>query len=96
VRIGVLRWPASYVRVNFGNWGREGQESEINKVIVLNLRRKCITIVCQIHTCGPCENQRRCVGVKVYGSWHPMTKRTGDIGVAEIRKGRKTRGVPQP
>ena len=35
------------------------------------------------------------LGVKVYGSRHPMSKITGDIGVAKIRKGRKTSGVHQ-
>jgi len=34
--------------------------------------------------------------VTVYGSRHPMSKRTGDIWVGNIRKGRKTRGVHQP
>jgi len=29
------------------------------------------------------------VGVKVYGSRHPVLKRTGDIAVAKIRKRRK-------
>ena len=47
-------------------------------------------------TCGPCESERRSVGVKVYGSRHPMSKRTGDSGVAKIRKGRKTSRVRQP
>jgi len=36
------------------------------------------------------------LGVKVYGSRHPVSKRTGDIGVAKIRKGRKTSGMQQP
>jgi len=35
------------------------------------------------------------LGVKVYGGWHFMSKRTGDIGVAKIRKGRETSGVHQ-
>jgi len=34
--------------------------------------------------------------VKVCGSRHPMSKRTGDIEVAKIRKGRKTGRVRQP
>jgi len=89
-RIRVLQRPASYVRVNLGHWRREGQESEINKVIMLTVRRKCIIILCQIDTCGPCEDQTRRVVVIVYGSRHPMPKRTGDIGVAMIRKRRKT------
>ena len=36
------------------------------------------------------------LGVKVYCSRHPMSKRTGDTGVAKIRQGRKTRGIQQP
>jgi len=36
------------------------------------------------------------LGVKVYGSRHPMANRTGDIGVAKIRNGRKSSGVHQP
>ena len=36
------------------------------------------------------------LGVKVYGSRHPMSKRTWDIGVARIRKERQTSGVHQP
>jgi len=63
---------------------------------MLTVRRKCIIIVCQIDTCGPCEDQRRSVGVKVYSSRHPVSKRTGDIGMAKIRKGRKTSRVRQP
>jgi len=59
------------------------------KVILLNLRRKCIIIVCQIDTCGPVEDERRNLGVKVYGSGHCMSKGTGDSGVAIIRKGTK-------
>jgi len=35
------------------------------------------------------------VEVKVYGSRHPMSNRTGDIGVAKIGKGRKTSRVSQ-
>jgi hypothetical protein len=35
-------------------------------------------------------------GVKVYGSRHPMSKRTWDILVAKIREGRQTSGVHQP
>jgi hypothetical protein len=31
------------------------------------------------------------LGMKVYGSRHPISKRTGDIGVAKIRKWIKTR-----
>jgi len=31
------------------------------------------------------------LGVKVYGSRHPISKRTGDIRVAKIRKWIKTR-----
>ena len=38
------------------------------------------------YTAVPCEVQRRCVGS---GSRHPMSKRTGDILVAKIRKGKK-------
>ena len=34
--------------------------------------------------------------MKVYGSRHPMLKRSGDVGVAKIRKGRKTSRVHQP
>jgi len=34
--------------------------------------------------------------VNVYGSRYPMSKGTGDIGVAKIRKGRKTSHVHQP
>jgi len=34
--------------------------------------------------------------VKVYSSRHPMSKRTGDIGMAKIRKERQTSGVQQP
>ena len=34
--------------------------------------------------------------MEVNGSQHPMSKRTGDTGVAKIRKGRKARGVQQP
>jgi len=37
--------------------------------------------------------KERVLGVKVYGSRHPMSKRTGDIGMAKIRKWRKTIGV---
>ena len=96
MRIRVLQWLTSYVRVNLGRWGREGQEREISKVIMLKVGQKYIIIVCQTHTCGPCEDQRRSVGVKVYGSWHSMSKRTGDIGVVKIRKGRKTSLVCQP
>ena len=33
--------------------------------------------------------------MKVYGSRHPMSNRTGDIGVAKIGKGRKTSRVSQ-
>ena len=40
--------------------------------------------------------KERVLGVKVYGSRHPMLKRTGDIGVVKFRKGRKTGGVYQP
>jgi len=36
------------------------------------------------------------LGVKVYGSRNPMSKRTGDIEVVKIRKRRKTNGVYQP
>ena len=36
-RIGVLQWSVSYVQVNLGHRGREGQESEIKKVIVLTV-----------------------------------------------------------
>jgi len=36
------------------------------------------------------------LGVKVYGSQHPMSKRTWDNGVAKIQKGRKTSGVHHP
>jgi len=36
------------------------------------------------------------LGVKVYGSRHPMSKRTENIWMAKIRKGRKTSGVHQP
>ena len=53
MRIGGLQRPACYVRVNLGYWGREGQENDINKVIMLTVRRKCIIMVCQIDTCGP-------------------------------------------
>ena len=74
--------------MNLGRWSSECQESEINKVILLIVRRKCIIIVCQTDTCVPCEDQSS-VRVKVYGSRHRMSKRTGDIGVAKIRKGRK-------
>jgi len=51
--IGGLQRPASYVRVKLAHWGHEGQESDINKVIILTVRRKCIIMVCQIDTCGP-------------------------------------------
>ena len=95
MRMGVLQRPASYVRVNFGHSVGEGQESEINEVIMPTMRRKYIIIVCQIDTCGPCEDQKRSVEVKVYGSRHPISKRTGDIGVAKIRKGTKTNRVHQ-
>jgi hypothetical protein len=74
--------------VNLGRWSSEGQESEINNVIVLTVRRKNIIILCQTDTCGPCEDERS-VGVKIYGSRHRMSKRTGDIGVANISKGKK-------
>ena len=57
MRIGVLQWPASCVRVNLGHWDREGQKSEISKVFMLTLRRKSIIIVRQIHICGPCEDK---------------------------------------
>jgi len=59
------------------------------KGIVLNLRRKCIIIVCQIDTCGPGEDERRNLWVNVYGSGHCMSEWTGDSGVAMIRKGTK-------
>jgi len=36
------------------------------------------------------------LGVKVYGSRHPMSKRVGDTGMAKIRKERQTSGVHQP
>jgi len=36
------------------------------------------------------------LGLKVYGSQHPMSKRTGEIGMSKIRKERQTRGVHQP
>jgi len=36
------------------------------------------------------------LGVKVYGSRHPISKRTGDTGMAKILKGRKTSRVHQP
>jgi len=36
------------------------------------------------------------LGVKVYGSRNPMSKRTGDIEVTKIPKGRRTSGVDQP
>jgi len=62
---------------------------------MLTVRWKCIIILCQMYTCCPCEDQRRSVGVKVYGSRHLISKRTGDIGVAKIRKGRKTSRVSQ-
>ena len=96
MRIRVLQRQASYVRVNLGHWGSEGQEGEIKKVIMLTVRRRCIIIVCHIHTCGPCEDQRRSVGVKVYGSRQPVSKRTRDIGVAKIQKERQTSRVSQP
>jgi len=48
VRIRVLQRPASYVRVNLKHRGLHGQESEINKAIVLTLLRKCI-ILCQMY-----------------------------------------------
>ena len=79
-RIRVLQRPASYVRVNLGHWRREGQESEINKVIMLTVRRKCIIILCQIDTCGPCEDQTRRVVVIVYGSRHPIQRELGTLG----------------
>ena len=87
MRTGVLQRPASYVQVNLGHWERERQESEINEVITLTVRGKCIIIVCQIHTRGPCEDQRRSVGGNVYGSRYRVSKGTGDIGVAKIRRG---------
>ena len=34
--------------------------------------------------------------MKVYGGRHPMSERTGDIGVVKIRKGRKMSGVHRP
>ena len=67
MRIRVLQRPASYVRVNLGRWSSEGQESDMNHVTVLAVRRKYTIIVCQTDTFGPCEDQRS-VGVKVYGS----------------------------
>jgi len=33
--------------------------------------------------------KERVLRVKVYGSWHPMSKRTGNIGVAKSKKGEK-------
>ena len=36
------------------------------------------------------------LGVNVYGSRHPMSKRTANIELAKIRKRRKTGGVHQP
>ena len=36
------------MRIRVFTGAGEGQESEINRVIVLTLRRKCIIIVCQI------------------------------------------------
>ena len=67
MRIRVLQRPASYVRVNLGRWSSEGQESEMNHVTVLTVRRKYTIIVCHTDICGPCEDQRS-VGVKVCGS----------------------------
>ena len=82
-RICILQRTASFVRVNLGRWSNEGQESEINYVTVLNVRRKCIIIMCQTDTCGPCEDERS-VGVKICGSRHRMSKRTGDNSGANI------------
>jgi len=42
------------------------------KVILLNVRRKCIIILCQIDTFYAGEDQIRSVGVNVYGSGHCM------------------------
>jgi len=36
------------------------------------------------------------LGVKVCGSWHPMSKGIGGTGMAKIRKERQTSGVHQP
>jgi hypothetical protein len=32
-----LQWLAPHVKENLGNWGREGQEREINKAIALSV-----------------------------------------------------------
>jgi len=36
------------------------------------------------------------LGVKVYGSRHPMSKKNGDDQMAKIRRGRKRSEVHQP
>ena len=48
------------------------------------------------HTYGPCEDQRRSVGSESLWWPAPLSQRTGDTGVANMRKEWQTRGVHQP
>jgi len=56
---------------------------------MLTVRRKRIIILCQIHTCDPCEDQRKSVGVSVKVEGTPCQRELGTLGWRRSEKGEK-------